>query len=233
MNQSKKTKVLVFSPHPDDLDFSCSGAVAKWTKEGQEVYYCIISGGCKGSHKTKVSEIELRKIREGEQKKAAGIVGAKKVIFLREKDGEVENTKELRKKLVKVIREVRPDIVLSFDPANINFDNFYRAHRDHRLGAEAVFDAIYPAANSEAFFPEIAKKYPPHQIKELWFFATNKPNVFIDISKTIDKKLEALKQHESQIEDFKRIEKTIIKWAKESGKRAKMKYVEEFRVMKF
>src|SRR3989338_7383477 len=112
MNQSKKTKVLVFSPHPDDLYFGCSGAVAKWTKEGQEVYYCIISGGCKGSNKTKVSEIELRKIREGEQKKAAGIVGAKKVIFLREKDGELENTKELRKKLVKVIREVKPDIVL-------------------------------------------------------------------------------------------------------------------------
>src|SRR3990167_8253843 len=220
MNQSKKTKVLVFSPHPDDLDFSCSGAVAKWTKEGQEVYYCIISGGCKGNHKTKVSEIELRRIRETEQKKAAEVVGAKKVIFLREKDGELENTKELRKKLVKVIREVKPDIVLSFDPANMNFDNFYRAHRDHRLGAEAVFDAIYPAANSEAFFPEIAKKYPPHQIKELWFFASDQPNVYVDISQTIDKKTEALKQHQSQIKDFETTRELVRGWAKEMGKKS-------------
>src|SRR3989338_4398894 len=102
-------------------------------KRGPRGLLLYYSGGCKGNHKTKVSEIELRRIRETEQKKAAEVVGAKKVIFLREKDGEVENTKELRKKLVKVIREVRPDIVLSFYPANINFDNFYRANRDHRL----------------------------------------------------------------------------------------------------
>jgi len=94
-------KVLVFSPHPDDLDFGCSGTAAKWVKEGREVVYCILSGGCRGSHNLKVSERELRKIREEEQKKAAQVVGVKKVIFLREKDGEIENNKRLRKKIIK------------------------------------------------------------------------------------------------------------------------------------
>ena len=226
-------KVLVFSPHPDDLDFGCSGAAAKWAKEGKEVVYCIITGGCRGKHKTKVSEKELRKIREKEQLKAAEIAGVKKVIFLREKDGEVENIKRLRKKLVKVIRKIRPDIIMSFDPANRDFDNFYRSHRDHRFGAEAVFDAIYPDAGNEAFFPELNKKYPPHQIKEVWFYATNKPDVFVDISETIVQKISALKQHQSQIKDFDEIEKMIKNWAREIGKKAKLKYAEGFRRVKF
>ena len=221
-------RVLVFSAHPDDLDFGCSGTVAKWTKEGREVHYCILTDGSKGKH-IKISDHELVRIREKEQKNAANVVGVKDIIFLREKDGELENTKELRKKLVKVIRTIRPDIVMCFDPANRSFDNFYRFHRDHRISSEIVFDAIYPAAGSEAFFPELTKKYPPHKIKEAWFYATNNPNVFVDISKTIDKKIEALKQHKSQIKDFNEVEGRIKSWARKFGKRAKVKYAEGFR----
>lgn len=227
------TKILVFSPHPDDLDFGCSGTMAKWAEEGRKIVYCIISGGCRGGHKIKVSETELREIRKREQKKAAQVVGARQVIFLREKDGEVENTRKLRKKIVEAIRKIRPDIIVSFDPADKDFDNFYRSHRDHRFGAEAVFDAIYPDAANEAFYPELLKKYPPHQIKEVWFFASNKPNVFIDISKTIEKKIEALKQHQSQIKDINKAETLVRDWAKNIGRRAKMKYAEGFRRIKF
>ncbi|MDO8529041.1 MAG: PIG-L deacetylase family protein [bacterium] len=228
----KMTKILVFSPHPDDLDFGCSGTIAKWASDGKEITYCILSDGSRGGHILKISDQELAKIREKEQKSAAEILGAKDVIFLREKDGEIQNTKKLRKKLVEVIRKTKPDIILSFDPANCEFENFYRCHRDHRNGAEAVFDAIYPDANNESFFPEIFEKYPPHQVKEVWFFATNKPNVFVDISKTIEKKLEALRQHKSQIKDWNRVEKMIKDWAKTVGKKSKMKYAEGFRRVK-
>lgn len=221
-------RVLVFSAHPDDLDFGCSGTIAKWTKKGKEVYYCILTDGCKGKH-TKISDHEIVKIRENEQRNAAKLLGVKDVIFLREKDGELQNTKELRKNLVKVIRQIKPDIVMCFDPANRSFDNFYRFHRDHRISGEIVFDAVYPDAGSDAFFPELTKAYPPYKIKEAWFYATDKPNVFVDISKTINKKLEALKQHKSQIKDFTQLEERIKSWARDFGKRAELKYAEGFR----
>ena len=221
-------RVLVFSAHPDDLDYGCSGTVAKWTKEGREVHYCILTDGSKGKF-DKISDNKIVKIREKEQTNAAKVVGAKNVIFLREKDGELENTKELRKKLVKVIRRIKPDIILSPDPSNRSFDNFYRFHRDHRVAGEAVFDALYPAAGSPAFFPELTKQYPPHRINESWFYATDKPNVFVDISGMINKKLEALKQHKSQIIDFKEIEQRIKSWGRKFGERAKVKYAEGFR----
>ena len=222
-------RLLVFSAHPDDLDFGCSGTVAKWAGEGRGIYYCILTDGNKGKQKIKIPDHELIKIREKEQRNAAKVIGAKDVIFLKEKDGDLQNTKELRKKLVKVIRQIKPDIVMCFDPANRNFDNFYRFHRDHRISGEIVFDAVYPDAGSDAFFPELTKDYPPHRIKEAWFYATNNPNVFVDISKTIDKKIEALKQHKSQIKDFKEVEERIKSWARKFGKRTKVKYAEGFR----
>jgi len=222
-------RVLVFSAHPDDADFGCSGTIAKWTKEGREVHYCILTDGRKGKQKRNIHDNELVKIRESEQRNAAKVLGAKDVVFLREKDSELQHTKELRKKLVKVIRRIKPDIVMCFDPANRSFDNFYRFHRDHRISGEIVFDAVYPDAGNDAFFPELTKAYPPHKIKEAWFYATNNPNVFVDISKTIDKKLEALKQHKSQIINFDEVEQRIKSWAREFGKRAKVKYAEGFR----
>lgn len=219
--------ILVFSAHPDDLDFGCSGTVAKLVKQGNKVVYCIISNGEKGVGKLKISPQQIVKLRQKEQKRAASIVGVKDVIFLNEKDGEVENTVALRKKLVSVIRKVKPEIVLSFDPANFLFDNFYRCHSDHRKAAEAVFDALYPASGSQAFFQDLKKK--PHAIKEVWFFATYQPNLWIDISGTIDKKIKALLSHSSQISDKKELEKRIFSWVRKMGRKKKMKYAEAFR----
>ena len=227
-------KILVFSPHPDDLDFGCSGTVAKLTSEGREVVYCIITNGEKGIQKVNKGRKAMITMREKEQKAAAKVVGVNKVIFLRERDGELEHTRGLRKKIVKTIRQVKPDVVFSLDPANLSFDSFGRFHRDHRVTAEAVFDAMYPAASSSAFFPELEKTgVPPHQIRGAWFFSTANPNIFIDISKTIDKKMEALRQHAGQIKDMKGIEKWIRFRAKDTGKKRKMKYAESFRELMF
>lgn len=220
-------RILVFSAHPDDLDFGCAGTIAKLVKEGNKITYCIISNGEKGTHKIKSSRQAIISIRKKEQKKAASIVGVKDVIFLNEKDGEIEDTRQLRRKLVDVVRKIKPDIVFSFDPANFLFDNFYRYHRDHRKAAEAVFDALYPASGSEAFFQDLKNK--PHTIKEVWFFSANRPNLWIDISETIDKKIEALFSHYSQIINEKELKKMIFKRTKEMGKKKGMKYAESFR----
>ncbi len=150
-----KKRFLAIAAHPDDLDFTCAGTTAKLVKEGKEVFYLIISDGSKGSHKVKLSPKNLAKIRQAEQKRAAKVLGVKNVFFLGLRDGDIENTKFLRKKIVQIIRKVKPEIILSFDPASHSFDNPHRFHRDHRQTAEAVFDAIYPAAGSESVFPEL------------------------------------------------------------------------------
>jgi len=227
----KKT-ILAIGAHPDDLDFSCAGTAAKFVKEGNEVFYLIVSDGSKGNSKLKSNKNKLAQIRIKEQKEAAKALGVK-TFFLGFRDGEVENTKSLRKELVKIIRKIRPDIIISFDPANLNFDNVYRFHRDHRQVAEAVFDSMYPAAHNSAYFSQLPKKgYLPYRVRESWFYATKEPNKFIDITKTIEKKITALSHHQSQILDIKEVGKRVKSWAKEVGKKKGYKYAEAFRVLK-
>ncbi|MBI4224927.1 MAG: PIG-L family deacetylase [Candidatus Sungbacteria bacterium] len=236
-----KKKFLVFSAHPDDVDFGCSATVARLTSEGNEVVYCIITNGEKGVHNVRQSKRAMTLMREAEQRTAAKIAGVDEVIFLRQTDGSLENTLALRKMLTRVIREARPDIVLAYDPGNHAFDLFGRFHRDHRITAEAVFDSIYPAAGSLGFFPELAKaNIMPHQIEEVWFWGTDKPNLWVDVSKTMDKKIQALRAHESQIKDVKAMEKRMrdrardaVPTGRQAGKKKRIKYVETFRRLTF
>lgn len=231
VNNIKKKVILVITAHPDDLEFGCSGTVAKFAKEGYEIFSLIITDGSKGSHILKLNSAKLVKVREEEAKKSADILGIKDVFFLKFKDGEIENTLNLRKEIVKIIRKVKPYIVFGFDPTGFNFENPYRSHRDHRVAAETVFDAVYPAAGNISFFPELIKqKYLPHQIEEIWFFAAEKPNRIIDISQTIQLKIKALLQYASQV-DPAAIAKRIKSMARRFA--GKKKYVEAFRVMKF
>ncbi|MDP2735906.1 MAG: PIG-L deacetylase family protein [bacterium] len=225
----KKRKFLVISAHPDDLDFACGGTMAKLTGEGNEVVELIVSDGSKGSHKVGFGGRKLAAVREKEERKAAKVLRAKEVHFLKEKDGELENTRALRKKLAAFMRKVKPDVVLSGEPSYA-FENTYRSHRDHRMAAEAVFDAIYPAVGNASFFPELLKKgLKPHQIGELWFWGATKPDKRVDISKTMELKIKALACHESQIVDMKGMAERIRERARETGRG---RYVEAFRVLK-
>lgn len=231
----KNTKTfLAFSAHPDDVDFTCSASIFELTSKGNSVMYAVITGGQKGTHKVKQTEKEMVAMRKREQRAAAGILGVKEVVFLDETDGTLENTSALREKIARVIRKVKPDIVISGDPANQSFDSFGRFHRDHRVAAEAVFDAIYPGVGSDAFFPELLKEgLLPHQLEEVWFFNPVKPNLFFDISKTFKKKMEALGAHESQIPDMKDVEKRLRDRAKEMGKEGNLALAEAFRRLAF
>ena len=173
-------------------------------------------------------------MREREQEAAGRVVGVHKVIFLRNVDGDLEHTKEVRKQVTRVMRQERPDITLSQDPANNSFSNFYRFNRDHRMAAEIVFDAIYPGVGSDSFFTELAEEdILPHQIEEVWFYSTEKPNHYVDITSTIGQKIDALKSHESQIHDMKEMEKQLRKRARDFGKKKGWKYAEAFRRLTF
>ncbi|MBI4087175.1 PIG-L family deacetylase [Candidatus Kaiserbacteria bacterium] len=234
MKLKQKKKFLVFSAHPDDLDFGCAGTVAQLTAEGNEVVYCILTNGEKGTHKVKQTKKEMVAMREREQKAAGKVVGVQKVIFLRNTDGDLEHTKDVRKEVTRVIRRERPDVVLSQDPGNNSFDSFGRFHRDHRITAEIVFDAIYPGVGSDSFFPELAQEdIFPHQIEEVWFYSSEKPNYFVNITATIAQKIAALKSHESQIKDMKDMEARLRKRARDFGKKKGWKYAEAFRRLTF
>lgn len=228
--EKKSNRVVVFGPHPDDIDFSCSGTIALWAEQGAEVFYVICTNGEKGGNGSLEPDalVEIRKI---EQRKAASVVGAKDVIFLNGVDGELQNTKEFRAEIVRVLRLIRPQIVFSFDPANTSFDNFYRFHPDHRAMGLAVFDSIYPAVGNHFFFPHLLKEgLEPHKISEVYFFSSTNPNTWIDITSTIHLKIAALSCHDSQLGGvMDEIERYVKQRASEVGKKKKMRYAEEFR----
>jgi len=222
-------RVMVISPHPDDVDFGCSGTIARWSRMGADITYVICTSGDKGTDSPMETE-SIIEIREREQLAAAEIVGVKKVVFLQLRDGELENTPEFRKILVRVLRQHRPDVVLSMDPANVSFENVYVSHADHRATALAAFDAIYPAARNRNFFPELLEEgLLPHTVNRIYFFGTADPNTWIDISETIETKIEALRAHKSQVAEFE----DIGAWVKERfgqfGKAKGVAYAETFR----
>ncbi len=221
---------LVISAHPDDLDFGCCGTVAVWREAGARVSYVICTNGDKGTNDPNMASEELVKIREREQTAAAGVVGVEEVFFLGFEDGALENTPELRRRLVEVIREVRPDTVFCQDPGNRAFENVFVSHRDHREAAEAAFDALYPASGSPRFFPDLLSGgLEPHSANEVLFFGTHAPNHWVDITEVIDLKIEALGCHKSQQLEWRDFESFIRAYCGEMGKVAGYTYAEAFR----
>jgi len=228
-NLKGSERVMVISPHPDDVDFGCSGTIAKWSRMGMDITYVICTSGDKGSDLPMAPE-SIAAIREKEQVAAAKIVGVRKVFYLCLKDGELENNREFRKMLVRALRQHRPDVVLSMDPANLRFENVYVSHPDHRAAALAAFDAIYPAARNRNFFPELLEEeLSPHAVKKIYFFGTAEPNTWIDISETIEAKIEALSAHESQVGEFEDLSAWVRDRFGQLGKDNGFAYAEAFR----
>ena len=232
MDKSRKhaKRVLVIGAHPDDVDFGCAGTLAKWAREGAEVFYAICTSGEKGSDDPAVTPLALARTREKEQRAAARVVGAKEVIFLRKTDGELTYSLEFRGELVRVIRQVRPHILLGHDPANRAFDNQYIFHADHRVVGELAFDAAYPAALNRNYFPEhLAEGLSPHAVSEIYFFATAQPDTWVNIEPTLDLKIKALRCHASQIQDHRMMEGMVRTWFGAWGREKGMAYAERFR----
>jgi LmbE family N-acetylglucosaminyl deacetylase len=228
-NLNGTERIMVISPHPDDVDFGCSGTIAKWRRKGVDITYVICTSGDKGADLPMTPE-SIAAIREKEQVVAAEIVGVRKVRFLRLKDGELENNQEFRKLLVRVLRQYRPNVVFSMDPANHCFENVYVGHADHRAAALAVFDAIYPAARNRNFFPELLEAgLMPHAVNQIYFFGTANPNSWIDISETIETKIEALQAHKSQVGEFEDLSAWVRERFGQLGKEKGFAYAEAFR----
>lgn len=227
--QSNKI-ILAVGAHPDDIDIGCAGTVAKYIKEGAEVYYLVLTDGSKGSEDPKISNARLIKLRRQEQQKAADLLGVTKVFFLDFIDGELENTPILRKQIVKIIRQIKPTTVICWDPTLYYDDSrMFINHPDHRKAGEATLDSVYPFARNARTFPEFLKsRLKPHVVEELLLFNFSKANYFVDISKTIDKKITALSCHKSQFQDIEKFSQRIKEMSKLLGQKARMKYAEGF-----
>src|SRR5512139_3346254 len=142
--------------HPDDIEFSCVGTLARWAKAGARTSYVLCTSGDVGIDEPGMTRARASEIREAEQRRAAEIADAAEVIYLREPDGMLVATLELRKKLVREIRRFRPEVVVTGDPTIVWAGNDYINHPDHRAAATVALDATFPAAGQPNLFEELA-----------------------------------------------------------------------------
>ena len=232
-NKYNKTAMVV-TAHPDDAEWSCSGSVAKWTREGWDVIYVLCTDGSKGSEDRKISEKKLVSIREEEQRKAGEILGLKAVEFLGYPDGYLEPTLDLRKDISREIRKYKPSILITTNPTRDLLGRGYIGHPDHFAAGEATLSAVFPSARDHLTFPELIKEgYEPHKVKEVWinmFNAGNNDHLFFNpIEKQdLEKAIKALLAHKSQISDSKRAKEYMTSRRKEIGKMCNSKFAETF-----
>lgn len=224
--------ILAVGAHPDDIDIGCAGSIAKWVKEGGEAYYLILTDGSKGSDDTKISNKELVQLRQAEQLNSAKILGLKQVFFLDFVDGELENNLKLRIEIVRIIRQVKPNTVICWDPTlYYDVDRKFINHPDHRVAGQATLDAIFPFARNARTFPELMEQgLEPHVVEEVLLVNFQKSNFYVDITETLDLKMQAIGAHPSQFRDIEKFKERIKGFNRDYGKKAKpkTKYAEAF-----
>ena len=227
-------RVLCISAHPDDNEFSISGTIARWTRDGCTVVFCLVTSGSAGTNEHTPVNDGLVPLRERECWDSAKILGVKEIVFLRYQDGIVEPTLGLRRDLTRVIREHRPDVVICSDPTVRWYGHGYLNHPDHRAVASAALDAIFPSAETRFIFPELlAEGLEPHKVKEVFINGSQPPDTWVDIGDTLDRKVAALKAHKSQIGPGDWIDKGMQEWAEREGDGTGIKYSESYRRMVF
>jgi LmbE family N-acetylglucosaminyl deacetylase len=219
--------VMFVAAHPDDADFLAGGTVARLAKEGREVAYVILTNGNKGSGNRSVTAEQLALIRAEEQRRAAQALGVRSVEFLGYEDGELEDTRDLRRDVTREIRRWRPDLIITLNPHR-TYNNVPGWHRDHRVTGRVVLDCVYPLARDHLAFPELPREYEPHSVREVYYIQWERPSLVIDISETMELKLEAIRCHASQIRDFKDFEARMRNRAATLGKEKGYFYAEGF-----
>jgi LmbE family N-acetylglucosaminyl deacetylase len=210
-------RILAVTAHPDDVDFGLAGTVATWTDAGIEVIYCVVTNGDAGGSDPAVSRGDMAALRQAEQIAAAKCVGVSDVRFLGYPDGKVEASLDLRRDLARVIRQVRPDRVTCPSPER-NYARVPASHPDHRAVGSAALDAVYPDARNPFAFPELAANgFEPWTVHDVWISGSPDPNRFVDITDTFDRKIAALRAHESQTGHMDNLADMLRGWLSRSA----------------
>jgi LmbE family N-acetylglucosaminyl deacetylase len=235
LSDSEIERVLVIAAHPDDVDFGSAGTVAAWTDAGISVVYCIVTDGDAGGYDESVPRSEIAPMRRKEQSAAAACVGVHDVHFLGYPDGRVEATLALRRDLARVIRQVRPERVVCPTPER-NYTRMPPSHPDHRAVGSAALDAIYPDARNPFAFPELRAEegLDAWTVREVWLQGGPAPNHYVDVTGTFDRKVAALRAHESQTGHMDKLEEFLRGWLSRAAQQAGLPeghLAESFQVM--
>jgi len=226
--EQRPRRALVVMAHPDDAEFLCAGTVAKLCAEGWHVWYCLATSGDKGTKDPEMTRERLAGMREQEQRDACRILGVQDVIFLRHPDGFVHDDDAFRGEIVRVIRELKPDTVITWDGFRRGFN-----HNDHRNVGIATYDAVYPASRDPLYYPEqIEEGLEWHRVGELLLAGSDEPDYFVDISDHFDTKIEALLAHTSQVARDEPREKWVEGFRKrvnDGAEQSGIAYAEAFR----
>jgi len=229
-SELKPKVVLGVVAHPDDMEFTSAGTVAKFAAEGAQVYYYILTNANKGSEDRGMEPDRLRDMRRGEQRAAGNILGLADVFFGDYDDGTLECNQAVKRDITRVIRQVKPDVVITLDPSVL-----YVAgrgiinHPDHRAAGQAVLDAVYPLARDHMSFPELLSEgLEPHKTASLLLVNFEKANFYVDITDVLQTKLDALCAHTSQVSDPDGARGMVRAMAEEAGRKAGVPCAEGF-----
>lgn len=218
------SSVLVIAAHPDDMEFTCGGTVAKWADARAAARLVVVTSGDKGTKDRSLSPHRLAELREQEQSEAGQKLGIAETVFLRHRDGELQPDMALRNQLAALVRGFEPDVILTHDPWRP-----YQIHPDHRAVGAASLDAVI-AARDHLYVPEqLVVGLEPHHTSHVFLFSSSSPDHLEDISDYMDRKLDALACHRSQLERVPDWRERVLGWAELTGERIGVRYAEAFK----
>lgn len=230
---SEQKSILIILAHPDDPEFFLGGTIAKWISEGHKIHYYLLTKGDKGSADHSLTNQQVAEIRIREQNNTAQFLGVSSVNFLNYPDGYLIPDLDTRKQVVKILRSIKPDILVTCDPLNYFANQRYINHPDHRAAGQVVIDAVFPASGNTFFFPDLKDEgLMPHSVEEVWMSLTGDPDVILDVTAFWETRLTALKMHVSQVGDLEGFEKRMRGWLSKD-ENGEIKYEEKFRRIVF
>ncbi|NEK58079.1 PIG-L family deacetylase [Geodermatophilus sabuli] len=212
-------RALCVLAHPDDVDFGSAGTVATWAKAGTHVTYCIVTDGDAGGFDD-TPRHEMGPLRRAEQEAAAAAVGVEDVHFLGYPDGRLELTLDLRRDISRVIRQVRPQRVLTSSPERF-WERVGASHPDHMTVGESTLRAVYPDARNPFAFPELLadEGLEAWTVDEVWLTASPRADHVVDVTDVVELKFAALKSHRSQVGHLPELEAFVTDWMRQTARR--------------
>ena len=219
-------RVLAIFAHPDDAEFTCGGSIARWAGAGAATAYVVCTDGGKGGDELTDSDDVVRELREAEQRAAAASLGVPEVVFLRHPDGHLDRIPELRVELARLIRRWRPDRLLTWDAWRP-----YQLHPDHRAAGLAAVDAVLAAGNPRMDREVASEGLGTHRVEEVYLFGAGQPDVWVDVSATIERKLAAIAAHGSQVGPSDALLASIRSCNRDHGQEFGCGYAEVFKAL--
>jgi LmbE family N-acetylglucosaminyl deacetylase len=226
--------VLAVFAHPDDMEICAGGLLAGWAAAGREVHLLVLTNGDRGSDDPTLSRAALAATRLQETEAAAALLGFVSARVLSTHDGELQNTPSVREAVVRRVREVRAETVVSCDPTSVFFENRYYNHSDHRMAGWVALDSVFPGSGNPHFFSEhLGEGLGVQEVFDVWLGWTHEPNRTEPIdAASFRKKVDALGLHASQItEGIAYWDEALGKDAREAGEKIGAEFAEQFRVL--